>query len=88
MTSTYNRNLGVSAIASQSQLTFLLKNPMDKYRRAAASAQYAMHQMSPSSLSPLGNRLLQTILLGFLAKNPPATSNGFAEHLFSNVYST
>ena len=35
-------------------------------RRAAASAQYAMHQMSPSSLSPLGNRLLQTVLLGLL----------------------
>ena len=48
------------------QLTFLLKNSMDKYRRAAASAQYAMHQMSPSSLSPLGNRLSQTVLLGLI----------------------
>ena len=67
MTSTYNRNLRVSAIASQSQLTFLLKNPMDKYRRAAASAQYGMHQMSLSSLSPLGNRLSQTVILGLIA---------------------
>ena len=25
-----------------------------------------MHQMSPSSLSPFGNRLLQTVLLGFI----------------------
>ena len=65
-TSTYDRNVRLSAIASQSQLTFLLKNPTDKYRRAAASAQYGMHQMSPSSLSPFGNRLLQTALLGFI----------------------
>ena len=87
-TSTYYMNVRLSAIASQSQLTFLLKNPTDKYRRAAASAQNGMHRMSPSSLSPFGNRLLQTVLLGFITHlDFFVCPNGFGEYLFSNVYS-